>query len=68
MAKEEEGLVLKLESILMEYNDKVILEKTLNDEDEDSQIDNLKITELKYDFSAQLLIRENAIDDLVVRV
>ena len=52
MAKEEEGLVLKLESILMEYNDKVILEKTLNDEDEDSQIDNLKITVLKYDFSA----------------
>jgi hypothetical protein len=36
MAKEEEGLVLKLESILMEYNDKVILEKTLYDDDEDS--------------------------------
>jgi hypothetical protein len=52
MAKEEEGLVLKLESILMEYNDKVVLEKTLNVDDEDSQTDNLKITDLKYDFSA----------------
>ena len=66
MAQTEDGLALNVSSHCMELNQKIILSKTLAvvDDEEETKVEEVKVQQLKYDFTTQTLFKEKAIEDL----
>ena len=66
MAQTEDGLALNVSSHCMEFNQKIILSKTLAvvDDEEETKVEEVKVQQLKYDFTTQTLFKEKAIEDL----
>jgi len=74
LAQVEDGLVLKLASVISKYNEKMVLKKDFyfdkpKDENADEQVEEVKEDEIQmYDFTKQIIIEEATLQDIKAQV